>query len=264
MDNPNTPLLSDPLASSQVPRFEQTAPHNHSRRDSIADTDNEDDSRRRLNFYDGVALILGIQIGSGIFVSPSLVARNAGSEPGAILIWCVAGLLTWACAACYIELGTRMPVNGGPQEFLTHCFNRFSGFLVSWACIFTVKPCSAAILVLFVADYTCDTISPNKEISTSTRKLVALFVIALVTGVNCTGNKASNMTTKAMLACKILGVGFIIVMGLSVLIIPRNATIKTTMVSPSLPHPNLSSFTDALLSALWAYSGWETVCIDLS
>ncbi|MCJ1384240.1 hypothetical protein MMC17_007356, partial [Xylographa soralifera] len=86
---------------------------------------------RSLGLWNGIALVLGLQIGSGFFSSPSLVARNTGPAYAALAVWCVAGIVTWACAACYIELGTRLPVNGGPQEYLAYCFNDLLAFLAS-------------------------------------------------------------------------------------------------------------------------------------
>lgn len=220
----------------------------------------DEDPKRQLSLFDGIAIVLGLQIGSGIFTSPSLVVRNTGSEPVALLIWCVAGTLTWACAACYIELGIRLPVNGGPQEYLVHCFGDLYGFVASWACIFTVKPCSAAIQALVVADYICD--ASNLQIASLkyVRTLVAIAIITLVAATNCTGNKLSNITTKSLLACKIVGISFVIVMGFIVLVVRDG--VPASVVSnelASLPRPGLSSYTDATLSAMWAYSGWETL-----
>ncbi|KAK5655361.1 hypothetical protein OQA88_5928 [Cercophora sp. LCS_1] len=209
-------------------------------------------SKKILSFWDGVALTLGIQIGSGIFVSPALVARNTGSEPASLVVWVVAGLLAWACAACYAEMGTRIPVNGGPQEYVAYCFGDFFGFLTSWGCIFGVKPCSAAILALFIADYVCDAADIGYKLP------VALAVIALVTAVNCIGNRLSNVSTKILLACKIISVGFVIVAGFAVLLFPR-------ISPPPLDDPPTNArlgsgnYTDALVAAMWACSGWEVL-----
>lgn len=214
------------------------------------------EKKKFLTFWDGVALTLGIQIGSGIFVSPALVARNTGSHVPALIVWTVAGFLAWACAACYIELGTRLPVNGGPQEYLAHCFGDFFGFLASWGCIFGVKPCSGAILALFIADYVCDAADIRAYHSA-----VALVVVALVTAVNCTGNRLSNVSTKILLVCKTVGVGFVIVMGFAVLLFPSwLPPPDSDRGEPSEPPTRTSgSYTDALVAAMWAYSGWEVL-----
>jgi len=220
------------------------------------------DNRRKpasLSFWDGVALVLGIQIGSGIFVSPALVARNTGSEAPALVIWAVAGLLAWACAACYVEMGTRLPVNGGPQEYLAYCFGDLLGFLTSWGCIFGVKPCSSAILALFIADYVSDAADVAQH-----NHLVALVVVALVTAINCTGNRLSNVSTRVLLGCKTIGVGFVIIMGFAVSLFPQPSPPPEPGPPPELPPPKSGSHIDALVAAMWAYSGWEVVSYNSS
>jgi amino acid transporter len=241
-----TPLLADVAPPQQSPRAQHHADLNPAPK------------KRLLNFWDGVSLTLGIQIGSGIFISPALVARNTSSELPALAVWTAGGLLAWACASCYIEMGTRLPVNGGPQEYLAHCFGDLLGFMASWGCIFGIKPCSAAILALFIADYVCDVAGVGY------RSLVALGVVALVTVVNCTGNRLSNVSTKILLACKTIGVGFVIVMGFAVLIFPD--LLPPPADVPREPPPangDAGNYTDALVAAMWAYSGWEVVCRNL-
>ena len=253
----STPLLAELQSTSPVSTTaRQTL-------DALADKN----QTRSLSFWDGVALTLGIQIGSGIFISPALVARYSSSTLPALIVWVVGGVLAWTCAACYIELGTRLPLNGGPQEYLAYCFGDLFGFITSGVCIFGIKPCSAAILALFIADYVCGSAATSlaaaNEIAAGWERVTAaLVVVALVTFVNCTGNRLSNISTKVLLACKIIGVGFIILVGLAVLLFP-----SINFPKPKEPNSlddvlrNSSSYVDALVAAMWAYSGWEVVSL---
>ncbi|KAJ6258203.1 hypothetical protein Dda_7122 [Drechslerella dactyloides] len=223
--------------------------------------DTVSDPKRRIGVGDGIALVLGSQIGSGIFSSPCLVALNVGSESAALFAWFTAGMLAWFCAACYIELSNHMPMNGGPQEFLTICFSDLCGFVAGWACIFVAKPCSGAMLALILSDYLCDAAGLSSGGPIISRKMVAFCIVLSTAIVNCLGNKQSNAITKLSLACKLISVGFVLVMGLSVLIFPD----WSTPTSPYTSMPThgsqlpLGSFADAILVAMWAYSGWETL-----
>ena len=256
-----TPLLIPGPSSSDPPRLESLPERDIQDQDSSCDRETTGRPTRRLQLYNGIAIVLGLQIGSGIFVSPSLVARNAGSAPAALTIWCIGGTMAWACAACYIELGSRMPVNGGPQEYLHYCFNDLVAFLASWACIFTVKPCSAAILALVIADYLNDIFQIKKGTLDYVAKLIALSVLALVIIINCVSNRASNAATNSFLACKVFGVGFVIVMGLVTQIVPHRSPLPIPDELEAFPKRDLGNYTDATLSAMWAYSGWETVSL---
>jgi len=214
---------------------------------------------RHIGLINGIALVLGVQIGSGLFSSPSLVVRNTGSEQVALLIWIVAGLLTWTCAAGYIELGIRVPHNGGPQEYLSYCFNDTFGFVASWATIFVIKPCSAAMLSLVIAEYICNALHSTWAQSDDLKHPLALVLITFVAAINCFSNRASDATTKIALTCKILGISTIILIGFGSLFsrdgFPQLSPAHET--SPTQRH--VSNYTDAALSAMWAYSGWETV-----
>ena len=75
-----------------------------------SDGSNENNNNRhlrRLTLIDGVAILVGIIIGSGIFSSPGLALQRCGS-PGEVLIaWSVSGMLVVLAANCYMELGER-------------------------------------------------------------------------------------------------------------------------------------------------------------
>ena len=84
-----------------------------------------------LIFTNGLALVIGLQIGSGIFSAPSQVASHTPSPGVAVIIWAVAGIVVWSGAASFVELGLAIPKNGGVQEYLRAIYGDSPFFMFS-------------------------------------------------------------------------------------------------------------------------------------
>ena len=77
---------------------------------------------RQLGLFDSTMIMLGIVIGSGIFLTTGIMAKSIPS-PGVILLtWLVGGLLTLAGALTYAELGAAFPEAGGQYIYLKHAY----------------------------------------------------------------------------------------------------------------------------------------------
>ena len=71
---------------------------------------------RTLTAVDGVSVIVGLIIGTGIFASPGVVLGNVQQVGVALLVWVVGGVLAMLGGLCFAELGTAMPSTGGGKS----------------------------------------------------------------------------------------------------------------------------------------------------
>ena len=80
----------------------------------------------------GLAVIVGSTLGIGILRTPGLVAGQLSSPSSVLLVWIVGGLFTLLGAACFAELGTMLPREGGYYVYARQAFGDTVGFAVGW------------------------------------------------------------------------------------------------------------------------------------
>src|SRR5438046_4956561 len=88
---------------------------------------------RILGVTFGVAVGVGGTIGIGILRIPGSVAAHLGHSGLIMAAWIVSGLYAFAGANTYAELGTMLPLDGGPYVFARRAYGEFGGFLVGWS-----------------------------------------------------------------------------------------------------------------------------------
>src|SRR5688572_9027267 len=73
---------------------------------------------RKIGFWGALAVMVGVVIGSGIFATPTTIARDMGSPTLILSLWVAGGLIALCGALTFAELGALMPRTGGIYVFL--------------------------------------------------------------------------------------------------------------------------------------------------
>ncbi|XP_037088957.1 large neutral amino acids transporter small subunit 1-like [Pollicipes pollicipes] len=212
-------------------------------------------AKQKITLLNGVTLIVGCIIGSGIFVSPTGVLANAGSVGVALVLWTLCGLISTLGALCYAELGCCIPRSGGDYAYILEIFGPLPAFLRLWVGMVVIRPSLAAIVALTFAEYAVKPFYPNCDVPSSTAKLLAAVCITMLTFVNCASVRWTTRIQDLFTVAKLAALVAIIAVGLAYIGMGH-----TSYLQPSTAFKGQVSVGGtalALYSGLFAYAGWN-------
>ncbi|PNF29741.1 Y+L amino acid transporter 2 [Cryptotermes secundus] len=210
--------------------------------------------KKELGLLDGVAIIVGIIIGAGIFVSPKGVLKSSGSIGLGLIVWVLSGLLSMIGALCYAELGTMIPKSGGDYAYINEAFGPLPAFLYLWVALLVLVPTGNAITALTFAQYILQPAWPTCEPPYEAVRLLAAVIICLLTVINCYNVKWATRVQDIFTGTKILALVIIVIAGMWVLASGKTENFKNPM-SNTNPEPGFIAL--AFYSGLFSYSGWN-------
>ncbi|KAK1965925.1 large neutral amino acids transporter small subunit 1 [Colletotrichum sublineola] len=250
-------------------RTDETTPFLQRPPVSRGDGDGDLVTARKLTLVNGLAIVISLQIGSGIFSVPSQISQFVTAPGYGLLAWLFGGLLVWTGAASFIELGLRIPVNGGIQEYLRACYGEFAGFLFTWVWCIIIKPAANSMIATIFADYLTEAFVAGQEtLPLWVLKLVAAGCIVIMTLVNCMGATAGAEAAKLFLFLKMTALTTIIVLGCGIWAFGHGDGVPSSEYGWFGQAPEqrevglwewLGDFGTATFGALWCYAGWEMI-----
>jgi APA family basic amino acid/polyamine antiporter len=192
---------------------------------------------RRIGLFDATMVVMGGIVGSGIFVTPAIVARAGGSRM--IAAWLLGGLAALLGAFIYSDLSARRPQAGGQYVYLRDAFHPAVAFLYGWALLLVIQTGGMAACAITFARYSG---LPGPE------SALAAAALAVLTLINCLGVAAGSRVQSFLMLLKIAALAALIFGGL-------------LLGRPHPPAPALEGdIGTALIPVLFSYGGWQTAC----
>jgi APA family basic amino acid/polyamine antiporter len=211
--------------------------------------------KRRLNFFDGAALLVGSVIGSGIFVVPSLIAQRV-PEPGLVIaIWIFSGVLVLCGALTLAELGTMLPESGGLYVYMREAYGQFWAFLYGWTIMLVVIPSSLAALSTAFLLY----LQLFIPMGVGIEKVVGIAVLLGLAFVNVRGVRQGASVQNLFTVLKVAGL--VALVGLALVTMRGDVSNFRPVLPAQFSGSLLTAIGLSMISTLFAYDGWQFVSL---
>ena len=195
-------------------------------------------------------IVMGGIIGAGIFVNPSVVARQVHTPALVLGAWLIGGAIALIGAFVYAELAVLRPNVGGQYAYLRDAYHPMVAFLYGWTLLLVVQTGGMAGAAIIFGRYFGElTGLPIPE------QAVAAITLAALTAINCFGIRAGSNVQSALMITKLGAIAMLI--GFGWMIVAPAASGLTT--SPSSTTSNAwQGLAAAMVPVLFAYGGWQT------
>jgi APA family basic amino acid/polyamine antiporter len=209
----------------------------------------------RLGLFDTTMVVMGGIVGSGIFINPSIVAREVRTPVMILGAWALGGAMAILGALIWAELAARLPLVGGQYAYIREAFHPALAFLYGWALLLVTNAGGTAAVAVTFAKYFLALTRVH-----SSDAIVATAALAALTFINCLGVRAGSGVQSALMVLKIGVIAGLIVCG--AWFVFASHTAPQVAWKPPLDRRGTLHVTTAmgaaLVPVLFSYGGWQT------
>ena len=230
---------------------------------------------RALGLWDTTLLVIGLVVGSAVFMvtgGPGGVASLLPSPGALLLAWVAGGIVSFAGALVFAELGAALPHAGGQYVFLREAYGDLVGFLYGWSLFTVIHTGTLAALAVGYAEYfgaffpalgtgrvlATIPLLAGHALTITAGQINAVFVIALLSAVNYFGVKEGSVFQGIVTVMKIASfAGFVV---LAIVVGRGSLGHFVPVFDPAAAGGvTFASFILAMVAMLWAYEGWNNI-----
>jgi APA family basic amino acid/polyamine antiporter len=236
--------------------------------------------QKRVNLFDGISMVAGAMIGSGIFIVSADIARNVGSPGWLMVVWLITGIITIIGAISYGELAAMIPDVGGQYVYLREAYHPLIGFLFGWTTFLVIQCGSIAAVAVAFAKFSgvlfpwiseTNVIMHIGKLDITTTQFIAILSIIFLTWLNTrgivTGKTVQNFftSTKVIALFGFIVIGFFASKAIGSFEVNKEVFWQASQVGPDNTVVPLSGFAliaaigTALVGSLFAMDAWYNV-----
>ncbi|XP_023328685.1 Y+L amino acid transporter 2 isoform X2 [Eurytemora carolleeae] len=209
----------------------------------------------KFGFIGITSYLIGMIIGSGIYITSNKIFISVGSWGPAILVWIIVGILSMVGALCFAELAAAYPRQGGSYIYIKKELGCFPGFIYVFTRTVMLNPMSQAVMTIACATQVQIAIKPCTN--TVPTKFIACCLILLMFWLHSFHAKLITKFNALITFIKVLTiVGVFIV---AIVYLAKNRISLTPAFQEVSSQP--SDWVSAFNGCYWSYAGWQSLSV---
>lgn len=209
------------------------------------------DAHSGLSVLDGVAVLVGVVVGIGIFGFPPLVAQHSATTTIYMGLWVAGGLVMLVGAMCYAELGSAYPDSGGEYNFLVKAWGAPVGVLFAWARGTVIQTGAIAAVAFIYGDY-AQILVPLGAYGPAIHGALAVAALTLL---NVLGTLQSKRLQLVLTGATVLALLIVSIVGVT--LADAAATVPNDMAWQAPSGSLAGSLGMGMIFVLLTYGGWN-------
>lgn len=209
--------------------------------------------KRKYGLIAGIAMVVGIVIGSGIFFkAPDVLKNTDGKLSTALLAWLISGLIMVISAFCFAIMATRVQKVNGVVDYIEIATNEKTGYAMGWYFSAIYYPILVGTLGFVTMGYFYSLCGFEGARVTWHFWLATITLITLSFLLNAVAPKIAGYYQVSTTVIKLIPIFIIAIMGSIIGLVNGN----TFEAFKSIGINTKSDFGGAILATIFAYEGW--------
>jgi basic amino acid/polyamine antiporter, APA family len=229
--------------------------------------------KQKLGVFSAVMVVVSAMIGSGVFKQISQMSFKLQDSIWVLVAWACAGLITLMGSLSNAEVAGMIAKPGGQYVYFQTMYGKLFAFLFGWASFSVIQTATAAS-VAFVFAESLNNLMPLPQVSVYWSnwtlftfydfqlqpfnnlgvKSIACLLVLVLSMINYRGIDYGERISNLFGSAVVLGVFFIVIFSFVMGDNPVKSQSSQFKEIDFLPM-----FFSAMLSAFWAYEGWNNV-----
>ncbi len=199
----------------------------------------------KMGFWAVASLVVGCQVGSGVFTLPSSLAIYG---PISIFGWLISGTGAILLALIFSYLCMKMPKAGGPHVYVEAAFGKDASFFTAWT-YWLISWVSSIVVLIAAVTFINHIIGDNGPVFNLILEIFILLIITLINikGVSFAGRIELILTIFKCLPLIIIPIGGLMMINLD----------NFTPLNPS-NYSDFEAINKVSLFTLWGFVGLES------